>query len=167
MQGPFRTVLKETKFDSISHSSRILMLGSCFSEHISKKLIGRKFNVVLNPFGILYHPIPILTALNRLVENKPFFIDDLKFENGRFISFSHHGEFNHTDPQIMLKNINGTFEEGRAQLLKADFLFITWGTAFGYSYIEKNDNIVSNCHKVPGKYFNKKLSDPAEITADY
>jgi hypothetical protein len=142
-------------------------MGSCFSEHIGEKLINRKFNVVLNPFGILYHPFSIFEALKRMIENKPFTVDDLKLENGRYISFFHHGKFNHRDPQIMLNNINEAFEQGRTQLLNADFLFITWGTAFGYVHIEKEDKIVANCHKIPGKNFIKKLTDPEEIVAAY
>jgi hypothetical protein len=167
MQAPFRTVLNKVSFDSIDHSSRILMMGSCFSEHIGEKLINRKFNVVLNPFGILYHPFSIFEALKRMIENKPFTVDDLKLENGRYISFFHHGKFNHRDPQIMRNNINEAFEQGRAQLLNADFLFITWGTAFGYIHIKNEDQIVANCHKIPGKYFTKKLVDPEEIIAAY
>lgn len=164
---PYRTVLKPENLDSIDHSKKIVMMGSCFSEHIGEKLISRKFNVNLNPFGILYHPLTISAAINRMIESKPFNSDDLKFENDRYISFYHHGKFNHTDQQIMLNNINEAFEKGRKQLLKADYLFITWGTAYGYSHKESDSSIVANCHKIPGNQFIKILLQPDEIIREY
>ena len=164
---PYRTVLKPENLDSIDHSKKIVMIGSCFSENIGEKLISRKFNVNLNPFGILYHPLAISAAIKRMIESKPFNSDDLKFENDRYISFYHHGKFNHTDQQTILNNINDAFERGRKQLLKADYLFITWGTAYGYSHKESDSSIVANCHKIPANQFNKKLLQPDEIIKEY
>lgn len=164
---PFRTVLKPENLDSIDHSKKIMMMGSCFSEHIGEKLISRKFSVNLNPFGILYHPLAISAAIDRIIENKPFISEDLKFEDDRYISFFHHGKFNHTDQQIMLNNINEAFLKGREQLLIADYLFITWGTAFGYSHEEAENNIVANCHKISGNRFNKKLTQQNKIIQEY
>ena len=164
---PFRTVLKSENLDSIDHSKKIMMMGSCFSEHIGDKLIERKFDVNLNPFGILYHPLTISSAIDRMLENKPFVSDELKFEEDRYVSFYHHGKFNHSDQQTMLNNINDAFTKGREQLLIADFLFITWGTAFGYFHKDDDNNIVANCHKIPGNKFKKQLSDTSEIIQEY
>ena len=69
---PFRTVLKPETLDSIDHSKKIVMMGSCFSEHIGEKLKERKFDVNLNPFGILYHPLAISAAISRMIDNEPF-----------------------------------------------------------------------------------------------
>jgi hypothetical protein len=164
---PFRTVLKAEYLESIDHSKKIMMIGSCFSEHIGEKLKERKFNINLNPFGILYHPLAISSALERMIENNPFSVKDLKLEDNRYISFYHHGKFNHPDQQIMLSNINDAFNKGIEQLMVADYLFITWGTAFGYTHKESGNNIVSNCHKIPNNQFNKKLSQPDEIVQEY
>jgi len=164
---PFRTVLKPTELDSINHSSKILMVGSCFSEHIGTKLDDRKFDIVLNPFGIIFHPLSLSSSLNRIINNKSFTKHDLRHEEGRYISFYHHGEFNDTDPNKMLDKINSRFEKGKEQLLNADFLFITWGTAFGYSHAENESRTVANCHKIPNKEFIKSLSTPEEITEVY
>jgi hypothetical protein len=163
----FRTVLKPEYLDLIDHTKKIMMMGSCFSEHIGEKLIARKFNVNLNPFGILFHPLAISVALDRMIKNKPFSSKDLKFEDNRYLSFYHHGKFNHTDQKIILSNINDAFKKGRKQLITADYLFITWGTAFGYAHKESGNNIVSNCHKIPSNQFNKILSRPDEIVQEY
>jgi len=164
---PFRTVLKPQYLDSIDHSKKIMMMGSCFSEHIGEKLAERKFSINLNPFGILYHPLAISAAISRMIDNKPFSSEDLRFENDRYVSFFHHGKFNHTDGQVMLNNINDAFKKGRKQLLSVDNLFITWGTAFGYSFKEADSYIVANCHKIPGNQFNKKFIQPDKIIHEY
>ena len=76
---------------TIDYNSRIVMLGSCFAENIGKKLIDCGFNVVMNPMGILYNPISIFSALERIVEGREFTEDELFCHNGLWTSFMHHG----------------------------------------------------------------------------
>jgi len=163
----FRTVLKPRLIGDLNHFHRVFMIGSCFSEHIGLKLKERKFNIALNPFGILYHPLAISTSLSRLINNKPFVLSNLQFEADRHVSFYHHGKFNHRDPQIMLANVNDAFKKGREQLVNADYLFITWGTAYGYTHPSHFNRVVANCHKIPGQNFTKTLSQPEEIIKTY
>ena len=47
----------------ISHSERILLMGSCFAENIGSLLAENKFRVDMNPFGILYNPLSVSAAL--------------------------------------------------------------------------------------------------------
>lgn len=43
----------------IQYEDRLLMLGSCFSDNIARKLCEYFFQVTANPFGTLYNPISI------------------------------------------------------------------------------------------------------------
>ena len=45
----------EISSEKINHQQDVLFIGSCFSEHISKKLIDLKFSIDSNPFGIVFH----------------------------------------------------------------------------------------------------------------
>jgi hypothetical protein len=45
------------------------MFGSCFAEHISQKLDRYKYNVLTNPFGIVYNPVSIARCIERIVHN--------------------------------------------------------------------------------------------------
>jgi len=56
----------------ITHSTQIMLLGSCFSEHIGRQLFLHKFRVEMNPFGILYNPLSISQAIRRLLSGTPF-----------------------------------------------------------------------------------------------
>ena len=40
----------------ITHQSEIILIGSCFSDHIGKRLRELKFNVDFNPLGIVFNP---------------------------------------------------------------------------------------------------------------
>lgn len=44
---------------SLTYEHRILMLGSCFSDNIARKMQERYLRVTANPFGTLYNPISI------------------------------------------------------------------------------------------------------------
>ena len=39
----------------IHHSTKMMLFGSCFSENIGRRLSENKFDVDINPFGILYN----------------------------------------------------------------------------------------------------------------
>lgn len=47
----------------ITYSDRILMVGSCFSDEVARKLGEHYFRVEANPFGTLYNPVSILHHL--------------------------------------------------------------------------------------------------------
>jgi hypothetical protein len=62
----------------MQHTDRIMVIGSCFSEHIGTWLQQEKFRCLINPFGILYNPISIHDALERIMEGRPFTQDELE-----------------------------------------------------------------------------------------
>ena len=51
-----KVILKKEVISPISYASKIVLLGSCFSENIGNQLNHFKFQTVQNPFGILFHP---------------------------------------------------------------------------------------------------------------
>ena len=149
---------------SINHNSRIVMLGSCFAENIGKKLIDCGFNVVLNPMGILYNPISIHNALQRIIEGREFTEDELFYHNGLWASFMHHGSFSHSDKNEALRIMNERLHQAHQQLQNATHLIITFGSAEVY---EHNGQVVANCHKLPARHFTHRLLSTNEITTPY
>ncbi len=149
---------------SIDHNSRIVMLGSCFAENIGKKLIDCGFNVVMNPMGILYNPISIHNALQRIIEGREFTEDELFYHNGLWASFMHHGSFSHSDKNEALRIMNERLHQAHQQLQNATHLIITFGSAEVY---EHNGQVVANCHKLPARHFTHRLLSTNEITTPY
>ena len=170
----FTTPINIKPNKTIDHNSRILMLGSCFTENIGKKLIESGFNVVMTPMGILYNPISIYTALERIIDRREFTEDDLFFHNGLWASFMHHGSFSHSDKNEALRMMNERLHEGHEQLKNATHLIITFGSAEVYEITEPQyftsattQHIVSNCHKLPSRNFATRLLSIDEITTPY
>ena len=160
----FTTPVKIKLNKTIDYNSRIVMLGSCFAENIGKKLIDCGFNVVMNPMGILYNPISIFSALERIVEGREFTEDELFCHNGLWTSFMHHGSFSHADKNEALKMMNERLKEGHEQLKDATHLIITFGSAEVY---EHDGKVVSNCHKLPAREFTHRLLSINEINNLY
>jgi len=163
----FRTELPIPKFPlQISYNDQVLLLGSCFSDHIGTFLTQNRFNVLSNPFGTLFNPISITNAIKMALQPE-FFTEDYRyFFDNRWVSFAHHGSFSHQDENLFINNINQQFTETKGFLEKTDFLFITFGTAYCYRFLER-DLVVANCHKIPNTKFAKFRLNMDEIVHVY
>ncbi|MCL2291082.1 MAG: GSCFA domain-containing protein [Bacteroidetes bacterium] len=163
----FRTELPVPKFPfQISYQDPILLLGSCFSDHIGTFLSKNRFFVHSNPFGTLFNPVSIANTL-KMTMDPEFFTDDYRyFFDNHWVSFAHHGSFSHSDENQFIKQINQQWSDTKAFLEQARFLFITFGTAYCYRFIER-DLIVANCHKIPNAQFEKSRLEIDEIVQIY
>jgi hypothetical protein len=163
----FRTVLpvKRANFE-VSFLNHLLFIGSCFSESIGNKLKTRRFNLCVNPNGIVYHPNAIAQSLTRLLLESPYLESELRFQDDKWFSFAHHGSFSGPDKHKCLEQIASHYTLAQQTLRSTDMLFITFGTAFSY-VLKENGNTVANCHKVPQQAFTKKRSTVAELLTTY
>lgn len=160
--------MSETKFQTLvdvpqfkwktGYKRKNLFMGSCFTENIGAKMEALKYPVDINPFGILYNPLSVANGLQILLDQKTFSAKNLVEHNGLWHSFSHHGRFSHTEQHKALDEINRRIKSSSAFLMQANFLFITFGTAWIYRY-KKSGELVSNCHKIPaGEFVRERLS---------
>lgn len=150
----------------MDYSKSMMLFGSCFSENIGQKLLDLKFNVDMNPFGILYNPESIANSLRILLEKQVFTEDDLFQDQGLWNSFYHHSRFSDVDREVTLEKINSRISASHEFLKKADFLIITFGTAWVYE-LRKTGQVVSNCHKRPSAEFKRFRLGVNEITNIY
>ncbi len=150
----------------IRHEDSLLSMGSCFAENIGQRLTDAKFQLNLNPFGIIYNPISVLECLSYVIENKAFKVDDVFYYKERWHSFSHHSRFSHTDQFICVNQINAAIQKAHWQLEKLDVLILTFGTAHVF-YHKKLEKVVSNCHQLPADIFERQLLTVDEITKPF
>lgn len=148
------------------YRKRNLFMGSCFTENIGRKMEMLKYSVDINPFGILYNPVSVAHGLRFLIQNKKFTEQDLMQHNGLWHSFFHHSRFSSSHVKETLTNINNRIESSAEFLKNADFLFITFGTAWVYEY-KLTGQTVSNCHKIPEKEFRRFRLTPGEIVEEF
>lgn len=159
----FRTKIKHAPGKHpIDYNSNVVLLGSCFSEHMEAKFKYFQFETFSNPYGILFNPKAIEKAVIDCVHQKEFDIADLHQHNDTWLSLSHHSNFNQRDPEKVLTAINKKLMEGYKALKTASHVIITLGTSWVYQW-KQDDSIVGNCHKIPQKEFYKLLLSSEQI----
>jgi len=152
----YRTIVEpDSSKNKISYNTPVLFMGSCFTENIGNKMDKLKFPTIVNPFGVLYNPSSVRSGLEILLDNRDFNEKDLHFFNDQWFSFYHDTEFSNENKDECLKKINTSVNEAREHLRSAKYLIITFGTAWIYEY-KKTENVVSNCHKIPAKEFERR-----------
>ena len=152
----FRTKIEITRQEpQINHMTKMMLFGSCFSENIGGKLKDYKFDVDVNPFGILYNPLSILSNIERLIEKRNFEDDDIVEHNGIYQSFMHHGDFSDVNKSLCLSKIRTSFDKACEAVMKTDVFLFTFGTAYIFRLKETNE-VVANCHKFPAATFERE-----------
>ncbi|HIZ86221.1 MAG TPA: GSCFA domain-containing protein [Candidatus Coprenecus stercoravium] len=156
------------KPDKIKISDSILSLGSCFSTEMSRRLSGCGYKVLDNPFGVLFNPVSIANAIKFLADRHLFTADDVvprdtnpvrKSTAGHqsgFVSFYHHGSFVRPTPEEFLNDANTSLEKASEAFRNAQWIIVTFGTAWTYRHIERNIT-VANCHKHPAWEFRREM----------
>ena len=150
----------------IDHKSHMLMLGSCFSENMGRKLQNAFFQTDINPFGILYNPFSIRNSIDYLIECKEFSKEDVFQYGSLWHSFSHDSSFSDISQEECLRKINSRLKQTADNLCKTDFLFITFGTAWVFELTGSGET-VANCHKLPAKEFRRRRLSVNEIADEY
>lgn len=160
----FRTKTDITAWNyRLRHSDKLLVMGSCFAEHIGGRLEQMKFRTMVNPYGVLYNPLSIAEGLKRLIEHRLFTEEDLhEFPDGGWNTWLHHSRYSHPDKATALSTINDSIETASRQLAEADVLILTLGTAWVYRLQDTNE-VVGNCHKVPARRFVRQRLQVREI----
>lgn len=153
---------------TLEPDSKVMMLGSCFAEHVGERLMQRmgKDNVDVNPFGVLYNPISIAQALRLLVSPEAInTVTDEKFifhgQDGAWHSWLHSSHFSDLTKEGCLKKITARTASAQAMLKEASLLCVTFGTTRHYLY---DGLVVANCHKEPQRCFTEKEPSLDELT---
>ncbi|MDX8553875.1 GSCFA domain-containing protein [Tenacibaculum sp. 1B UA] len=155
--------LNKQKHNQINYQSKLLLLGSCFSENIGNILNYYKLQSKQNPFGILFHPKAIENLITKTLNKEEYTDKDVFFHNERWHSFEAHSSLSTSDKDELLNNLNSLIQQTFQQLRNATHLIITLGTAWVYREIT-SDILVANCHKIPQKKFSKELLTVEEIS---
>jgi hypothetical protein len=139
-------------------------MGSCFVENMGAKLEFCKFQTLLNPFGILFHPLAIEKLIIRALNDNFFTEKDIFFFNEQWHCFEVHSVLSNSSKEGLLEKLNESLNSLKEYLLKATHVIFTFGTAWVYRFKESS-SVVANCYKIPQKEFSKELLSVEEITS--
>lgn len=144
--------------------SKIVFLGSCFADNISQKMEDLQLQVYKNPFGTIFHPIPIAAQINKAIKADRT-VNVLK-RGDVYLDWLSSSKIAAPSEQELIDNVQGHRKSMRSFLAQADLLVVSFGTAWGYA-LKDQLQTVGNCHKQPSTGFVKKLSEVDEMFTNW
>lgn len=153
---------------SINHQHKLMLAGSCFTENIGDKLLAHKFQVLQNPNGILFNPVSVKEAFENYIANKVVAANNLFYLNECYHSWQHHSRFSGVTAQDAVSKINGSTQQAHQYLKNADWLVITYGSAWVYELTAAAanatvGNVAANNHKAPPSWFSRRLLSNKDV----
>ncbi len=145
----------------ISHQSKILSMGSCFAQTIGQRMVNTKFDVLVNPFGTLFHPLNLADLLDHALFLDPLEKEGILERDGLFLHYSTHSDLVGKSQEELTALYSQKLSLTRSYLEKGSHLILTLGTAWIYEH--ETFGRVANCQKQPQKLFEKKLSTLEEM----
>ena len=149
----------------LDHRQQLLLMGSCFAQHVGERLRDGGLRCEVNPYGVLYNPLSLSTALREMMTGKTYTEADLYAHGGLWHSPMHHGDFSSAEAGETLRRINSRLAGARQALEGLDVLLLTWGSAWVYEDVQTG-RVVGNCHKRPESCFRRRRLSVEEIVAD-
>ncbi len=149
---------------AIDFACGIVSLGSCFSDEVGQRMADSGFHIEQNPFGTLYNPFSIATALRRLMDDSEITAADLVQHEGLWHSWHHHGSFSRPTQEECLAACNARIHQAHAALKEASLLMVTFGSAWVYDLADGRGT-VANCHKLPQDLFVRHRLSVDDIVA--
>lgn len=146
----------------ISHISKLLSIGSCFSTSIGSRLSEDKFDILVNPFGTIYNPLSIARLVNRTI-TAPICIESKPVESfGRWVHFDYHSDLSASEEDELNRIILNRHHVTAQHLKETTHLFITLGSAYVFELLSSAE-VVCNCHKLPAHLFQRRMLSSDEI----
>ena len=140
----------------IGLTSRIVTVGSCFADVMGHRLSDHKLAVLNNPFGTLFNPISIAKLLTMALYGTPPDEERYIERDGIWFHYDFHSSLWASNQDELREKLTACLTQTDDAIRKADFLFLTLGSAVVYRHIETG-KVVANCHKMPGSLFEKYL----------
>lgn len=160
-----RITIEKYPFE-ITYRDTFFWIGSCFATNIGEAMKKLRFRSEVNPFGALYNPESILSALYTLLDDRKLDVEDLFEHEELWSSFAFHGSFSDVDRVKALDRMNAAITRASKSLRVAKYLFVTFGTAQVFR-VKASGEIAGNCHKLPAARFDRETLSCKVITERY
>jgi len=146
----------------VGYPDGVVVLGSCFADHLGKKLAYYQYRHLANPFGVLFHPIPMERLLHRSFEGLRFTGEDLFEHQHLWRCLEVHSRLAGPSREKTLVGMNTALEAVRIAVESASHIVITLGTAFAFRH-SADSVLVANCHKLPQELFSRELTPVPDL----
>lgn len=149
------------------HAERgVVLMGSCFSEHISEKMSQIGLNVLLNPFGVIFHPAPLSGVLRSVLLEIGVEEGLMSPVQDRWVYWLAGSRSSRNEKEELRQHLRTQLDTLHQHLSNAGMLVITFGTAWGYRHVEM-DLIVGNCFREKQQAFAKEIWSVEQVVAEW
>lgn len=148
----------------------VVLLGSCFTDYIGKRMRFSRWSAYPNPCGTLYNPRSIANILRIAATWDNIFdvIDDSVVNKDRlWMTWLSDSGCTRYSKQDTKDQIFSRLDYLHDKLDIAEGLIVTFGTAWVYELKDRPGYIVSNCHKFPPDTFIRRRLAISEIADDW
>lgn len=156
--------LNQENFPKIQYGDSIVQLGSCFSTNMTFWFKRAGFQVLDNPMGVIFHPIPlakqILMAFGKAEQSTFTQKDDV------YVSYDASSTLYAMNSSVLGELVQEQLQILKTSLSTAKLLFVTLGSAHGYR-LKESDDLVANCHQQSQSLFQKELTCAEEMVASW
>lgn len=149
----FGTVENQPNYDS-----ELLLMGSCFSEHIGSWMRQLQFKATANPGGIIYNPLSLAQQIVTALGDVPGNIEvEMQQSQGLFVHTDFHSSFAHPNKDEAVEAITKALRNTGEALRSASHVFVTFGTSVVFTK-KKTSRVANNCHKLASNQFEKSMA---------
>src|SRR6187402_2038264 len=102
----FRTTLNAgVSTHTLSSTSRIITLGSCFADAIGSRLAALKLSTLANPFGTLYNPLSMHKALGYAAGAAPIPAHTYLQHDDVYLNYDFHSELSDLSHEALAQRL--------------------------------------------------------------
>lgn len=149
-----------SSFSDLEINEKSLFIGSCFADNIGLKFKNLYLDAIINPFGVIFHPIPIFNLFNRAINNHFFQPKDFFEFHDYWFNYEISGSCAKFRKKDAVDFANQKLKELKLKLMTSNRLFLTFGSSV---LRETEGEPVANCHKQPLELFQKTICTSLEI----
>ena len=149
-----------SSFSDLAINEKSLFIGSCFADNIGLKFKSLHMDAIINPLGVVFHPIPIFNLFNRAIKNHFFQPKDFFEFNDYWFNYEMSGSCAKFGKKDAVDFANQKLKELKLELKTCNRLFLTFGSSV---LREIEGEPVANCHKQPLGLFKKTISTSTKI----
>lgn len=160
------TTVKEGIGPSINSPFFCFGLGSCFVSNLAPYFQSWNIPYEYNPLGTSFNPISIAEQFNLFLNNPSQLPKFFKHQENFHALFAAN-KFQHVDLKILNQIIQNQIVKSNKYLNNIHqnaLIIISFGTAHAWWM---DQNLVNNCHKLPGQLFKRKILSIKEIVEEW
>lgn len=151
----------------INVTDRVVFCGSCFAGVLGEFWLKHHLPASVNECGIVFNPMSMLRQFHLIEGEGKGEIDLREDSQCGWISLDFHRSFYGASREELFNKLHWHCSEAKQHLETADYVILTWGTAFGWYHCDRPETVVANCHRLPGHEFRRDMQSHEQIVEAY